>query len=74
MAIENKHITADMVEAQEFIYLAHRYNVYGVPLTVINEDISIEGAVAEKLFLLYVLQAAGVITEQEKGELDKLKR
>lgn len=74
MALENKYIHSDMVEVQEFIYLAHRYNVFGVPLTVINEDMSIEGSVPEKLFLLYVLEAAGVITEKEKEESNKLKR
>jgi predicted DsbA family dithiol-disulfide isomerase len=40
-------VTADMVEANEFPDLANRYEVYGVPLTVINEAIHIEGAAPE---------------------------
>jgi predicted DsbA family dithiol-disulfide isomerase len=72
MAIENKYIRADMVEVQEFVHLAHKYNVFGVPRTVINEDIHIEGAVPEKIFLLHVLKAADALTEDEKKELDKI--
>jgi predicted DsbA family dithiol-disulfide isomerase len=40
-------VTADMVEATEFPHLANKYRVHGVPLTVINETIHIEGAVPE---------------------------
>jgi predicted DsbA family dithiol-disulfide isomerase len=36
-----------MVEANEFPELANRYQVYGVPRTVINEVIHIEGAEPE---------------------------
>jgi predicted DsbA family dithiol-disulfide isomerase len=36
-----------MVEAIEFPHLANKYQVFGVPLTVINETIRIEGAVPE---------------------------
>lgn len=36
-----------MVEASEFPHLANKYEVYGVPRTVINEVIHIEGAVPE---------------------------
>ena len=57
-AIENDNITADMVEITEFPHLAHKYNVRGVPKTVINEDIFIEGAVPENSLLEKVLEAA----------------
>ena len=40
-------VTADMVEAQEFPQLSNKYQVYGVPRTVINETVHIEGAVPE---------------------------
>jgi glutaredoxin-like protein len=56
LAIENEHITADMVEATEFPHLAMRYNVSGVPRTIINENISIEGAVPEETFVDKVLE------------------
>lgn len=47
LAIESDLITADMVEATEFPHLANKYQVMGVPRTVINETIQIEGAVPE---------------------------
>ncbi len=60
MALENKHIRADMVEASEFPHFVQKYGVRGVPRTVINETISFEGAVPESVFLDAVLKAAGV--------------
>jgi predicted DsbA family dithiol-disulfide isomerase len=43
----NDLITADLVEATEFPHLANKYQVYGVPRTVIEDVIHIEGAVPE---------------------------
>ncbi len=40
-----------MIEANEFPELANKYDVYGVPHTVINEEIRIEGAVSEPMFI-----------------------
>jgi glutaredoxin-like protein len=57
-ALASPKITSDMVESTEFPHLAHKYNVSGVPKTVINESITIEGAVAENVFLEHVLKAA----------------
>lgn len=57
MAIESDLICADMVEAIEFPHLAHKYDVYGVPRSVINETVHIEGAVSEPMFLEKVLEA-----------------
>ncbi|APF20645.1 protein disulfide oxidoreductase [Caldithrix abyssi] len=51
MAIENPYIVADMVEATEFPHLSMRYNVRGVPRTVVGEDHAIEGALPEKQFI-----------------------
>ncbi len=48
LAFGSDHITADMVEASEFPHLVGKYQVYGVPRTVINETIHVEGAVPEK--------------------------
>ena len=36
MALESPYITADMVEATEFPELSDRFNVSGVPHTIIN--------------------------------------
>ena len=51
IAIESDHITADAVEATEYPDLVSKYQVHGVPRTVINEDIHIEGAVPESMLL-----------------------
>ncbi len=51
LAIESDWIRADMVEATEFPHLANKYQVYGVPRTVINETIHIEGAVPEPMLI-----------------------
>jgi predicted DsbA family dithiol-disulfide isomerase len=53
----NAHVTADVVEASEFPELAQRYQIYGVPKTVINDRVSIEGAVPEARFVGEVLRA-----------------
>jgi predicted DsbA family dithiol-disulfide isomerase len=57
MAIESDLVKADMVEAIEFPHLAIKYNVRGVPRTVINEAIHVEGAVPESRFVQEVLKA-----------------
>jgi predicted DsbA family dithiol-disulfide isomerase len=50
-----------MVEATEFPQLAQKYQVFGVPKTVMNEKVFIDGAVPEERFLESVLQAASVL-------------
>ncbi len=59
MAMENDIIRADMVEISEFPHLAQRYNVMGVPKTVINETVEVVGAVPEKVFLDHILLSQG---------------
>ncbi len=44
MAVESDKVTADVVEVSEFPHVAQRYQVYGVPKTVVNESIHFEGA------------------------------
>ncbi len=51
LAMASDHIRSDMVEAIEFPHLANKYQVYGVPRTVINEVIHIEGAVPESALI-----------------------
>ena len=51
LALASSHIRADMVEVTEFPHLGMRYQVMGVPRTVINENIHIEGAVPEAMFV-----------------------
>ncbi len=51
MALESDRVRAEMVEAMEFPELAIKYQVQGVPRSVINETIFIEGAVPEPMFV-----------------------
>jgi predicted DsbA family dithiol-disulfide isomerase len=57
LAIENEHITADVVEVSEFIDVAQLYRVQGVPKTVVNDRVEIVGAVPEPRFVQQVLEA-----------------
>lgn len=59
MALESPRVKADMIEASEFPHLTQKYEVYGVPKTIMNETVSVEGGVPEDVFLQHVLQAAG---------------
>jgi glutaredoxin-like protein len=45
----NDNIKAEMVEATEFPHLSNKYNVRGVPRTVINENDYVEGAAPEDM-------------------------
>ncbi len=56
LAMESEYITAEMVEATEFPELSSKYNVRGVPRTVIGEDHFVEGAVPENMFVNAVLE------------------
>jgi glutaredoxin-like protein len=57
MAYVSPRVTADMVEAMEFQELSNKYDVYGVPRTVINGIVHQEGAAPEPM-LLQKLQEA----------------
>lgn len=52
----NPNIKADMIEATEFPNLSNKYNVRGVPRTVINETEFIEGAAPEEMVLDKIFQ------------------
>ena len=59
MALESPRVSCDMIEATEFPHLVQKYGVLGVPKTIINEEITLDGAVPEETFLGHVLEAAG---------------
>lgn len=69
MAIASDKVRADMVESIEFPHLANKYDVMGVPRTVINEDTHLEGAAPEPLFTAKVLQAVGLMSAKEIEKL-----
>jgi hypothetical protein len=56
MAAANPNITADAVEATEFMDLSRKYRVTGVPKTIVNETIEILGGLPEKEFVREALQ------------------
>ena len=56
-----------MVEATEFPHLANKYQVYGVPRTVVNDVIHIEGAVPESM----LLEKMGTLTDS--AQMQKLR-
>jgi predicted DsbA family dithiol-disulfide isomerase len=56
MAFANPHITAFAVEATEFPDLARRYQVSGVPKTVVDDRIEILGGLPQDAFVEQALQ------------------
>ncbi len=57
MAMESELVKADAVEAIEFPHLSQKYQVMGVPRTVINEDTFMEGAAPEAMLMDKVREA-----------------
>ncbi len=56
MAVENEHITTSIVEAGEFPDFIDRYDISGVPKTVVAEKNHILGALPEKMFIAQALE------------------
>jgi glutaredoxin-like protein len=55
MALASEWVTADAVDATEFPDLADRYEVRGVPRTVVNETVHVEGAVPEAMLMAQLM-------------------
>jgi predicted DsbA family dithiol-disulfide isomerase len=66
LAMASDLITADMVDATEFPQLSNKYQVYGVPRTVIEDVIHVEGAVPEAHLLGELLK---VLDQTEMNRL-----
>ena len=56
MAYANPNITADAIDAQEFMDLSRRYRITGVPKTIVNDRIEILGGLPEAEFIGLALQ------------------
>jgi hypothetical protein len=56
MAAANPNITADAIEATEFMDLSRKYRVTGVPKTIVNETVEIMGGLPEKMFVRAALE------------------
>ncbi|MBU0580736.1 MAG: thioredoxin family protein [Candidatus Margulisbacteria bacterium] len=50
-AIHSDYIKADAIELSAFPYLVQKYNVEGVPKTIINEKIELLGPISKEIFL-----------------------
>jgi predicted DsbA family dithiol-disulfide isomerase len=57
MAMASDLVTADCVEAQEFMDLSRAFGVSAVPKTIINDKEEILGSMPEEVFLESVLKA-----------------
>jgi predicted DsbA family dithiol-disulfide isomerase len=51
MAFANPHITSVAIDATEFMDLSRRFNVTGVPKTIVNGTVEILGALPEEQFV-----------------------
>jgi predicted DsbA family dithiol-disulfide isomerase len=56
MAFANSHITSYAIEATEFMDLARKFRVTGVPKTIVNDEVEIMGALPEDMFVRAALQ------------------
>ncbi len=57
LAMENDNITAHMIDIKEFPHLSMRYNITDVPSTVVNNSVTVEGALDEKDFVDKIIEA-----------------
>jgi hypothetical protein len=62
MAFANPHITADAIEATEFMELTRKYRVTGVPKTIVNDEVEILGGLPEEDFVRQALQIPDAAT------------
>ena len=59
----NDRVKSDMIESTEFPHLSNKYNVRGVPRTVINENTFIEGAAPEQMVFDKVKEALAQVIQ-----------
>jgi glutaredoxin-like protein len=59
LAFYSDMVKADMIEVSEFPYLGVKYNVQGVPRTVINDTGFIEGAAPEAIVVEKIRETVG---------------
>ena len=57
MALASPLVVADMVDASTYFELAGRYRVMGVPVTIVDGDLSQLGAAPEEKILGLVMEA-----------------
>lgn len=67
MAFLNPHLTAYAIEATEFPDLVRRYQVSGVPKTIVNDRTEILGALPEDAFVEQVIAPLRTSTDEVTG-------
>ncbi len=60
IAFESDKVRGDMVEVTEFPHLGNKYGVMGVPKSIFNEKVELEGAVPEPHYVEKVLEASKI--------------
>ncbi len=60
IAFESDKVRGDMIEVTEFPHLGNKYGVMGVPKSVFNEKVELEGAVPEPHYVEKVIEASKV--------------
>jgi predicted DsbA family dithiol-disulfide isomerase len=68
MALESPRVRTDVVEVQEFPYLARLYGVRSVPMTVINNKSAFVGGANEDMLLDRVLETVELERVNSTGE------
>lgn len=63
MAVESPNVTSIIIEASEYPDLVRKYQVSGVPKTMVNEGVEILGARPEEDFVRTAIGAAGPAPE-----------
>lgn len=60
-----------MIEVSEFPDLAQRFQVYGVPLTVINDSLRFEGGAPEVHFVPALMSKLGITAPASETHRDE---
>ena len=69
-AVANPRVKAEVIEASEFPEMSRRYQVMGVPKTVINDQAEFVGAVPDEMFVNAVLESIGRDAVDWEAELN----
>ena len=70
-AVANPNVRAEVIEASEFPEMSRRYQVMGVPKTVINDQAEFVGAVPDEIFVNAVLESIGKEAVDWEAELNR---
>jgi predicted DsbA family dithiol-disulfide isomerase len=68
MAYASQMVRADGIESSEFPYLAVQYQVAGVPRTIVNETVSLEGATPADMLLAKIREALDASPPEEQAD------